>query len=184
MKNSNVRNPYLDSLEARGNLDIALTELRRTFDSVEQVGRKQLYLVEDSHLGSKFYIYIVSAPSNIRLDKDIMMTMRKNGSYPFYVLFSRDPKTYPDGSFKSYWGKVKKIYKLKGKFKGCIMGIDELNNSEIIDSLFECSTIPLDIERVKNAGVNVDIDLILRELGIGITKLDSAKRMLELIKNN
>jgi hypothetical protein len=184
MNNTDVRNPYKDGIQARSELSIILTKLKSIFDSVTQISRKQLYLVEDTHIKTKFYIYISSAPSNFKLDKDITLLMKKCGKLPFYVLFSRDPKTYPVGSSKSYWAKIKAIYKMRGKFNGCIIGINELDTEEIIDSLFECVKIPLDIERVKNTGMDVSIDLILKELGIISSKLDSAKRMLGLIQKN
>lgn len=171
------RNPYKDGIEASKRFDFIVDELKKTFDSVIRIGRKQLLLVDNT-----FYILVASAPSNLKIDKAVNELMRKYGKLPYYVLFTREVSTYPELSFKSYWSKIKSIYKTKGKFKGCVLGVSELNNSEIIDSLSETSFIPLSIERYTDNGGAVSLENVLKELGIIGKKLNSVIKIIEKMK--
>ena len=42
-------NPYLDGLKAKAEAEKALKKLKREFGNMEQVGRKQIYLVYNVH---------------------------------------------------------------------------------------------------------------------------------------
>lgn len=170
------RNPHLDSLKAKGEAEKAVRILNDNFDDVEKVGRRQLYKVNDS-----FYVLIVSAPSALKLDSTIRGLMRQYGKLPFYVLFTRETDTYPEASFDIYYAKVRKIYKLKGGFIGCILGLKELKQPHIVSAMDSVSKIPLGLARYKAVGGNFGLDTILKEMGLTPAKVKVAKELINLI---
>jgi hypothetical protein len=170
------RNPHLDSLKAKAEAEKAVNVLHDSFDSVEKVGRRQLYKVNDS-----FYVLIVSAPSALKLDSTIRGLMKEYGKLPFYVLFTRETNTYPEASFDIYYAKVRTIYKLKGGFSGCILGLKELKQADIVSTMSNVKKIPLGLARYKAVGGNFGLDAVLKEMGLSAAKVKVAKQLINLI---
>jgi hypothetical protein len=177
-------NPYLDGLKAKAEAEKALKKLKREFGSMEQVGRKQIYLVDNVH-GFPFYVWIVSAPSNLKFDSAIKGIMKQHGQYPLYVLFTRDVKSYPKTASATYWDKIKSVYKKGGsKFKGAIMGLDEFN-SDIAEEMMEHNKIRLDYRRYVDItkGKGITIEQLLKEIGgLSSQKVKAISSMIRLIK--
>ena len=170
------RNPHLDSLKAKAEAEKAVRILNDNFDDVEKVGRRQLYKVNDS-----FYVLIVSAPSALKLDSTIRGLMKQYGKLPFYVLFTRETNTYPEASFDIYYAKVRTIYKLKGGFSGCILGLKELKQADIVSTMSNVKKIPLGLARYKAVGGNFGLDAVLKEMGLSAAKVKVAKELINLI---
>ena len=170
------RNPHLDSLKAKAEAEKAVTILNDSFDSVEKVGRRQLYKINNA-----FYVLIVSAPSALKLDSTIRGLMKQYGKLPFYVLFTRETNTYPPASFDVYYAKVRKIYKLKGGFSGCILGLKELKQTNTIEAMEDVVKIPLGLARYKQVGGNFGLDAVLKEMGLSAAKVKVAKELINLI---
>lgn len=170
------RSPYLDSLKARTQCEKAVKVLDNSFSIVEKIGRKQLYKVNNS-----FYVLIVSAPSALKLDTSIRGLMKQYGKLPFYVLFTRETGDYPQASFPTYYTKIRTIYKLKGGFSGCILGLSELKNDEIIDDMSNVVKLPLGLKRFKASGGKFDLDAVLREMGLSSKKIQIAKELIKLV---
>lgn len=168
------RNPHLDSLKAKVEADKAVTILNKHFKDVERVSRKQIYKIDNS-----FYVLIVSAPSALKLEATIKGLMKQYGKLPFYVLFTRETNTYPQASFDIYYAKVRSIYKLKGGFNGCILGLKEL--SSIIPSIRKVEKIGLGLARYKQVGGNFGLEAVLKEMGLSAAKVKVAKELINLI---
>lgn len=172
------RNPYLEGAPAREAARKAVEVLNNTFYNVERIGGKQLYKVDDA-----FYILIVSAPSSLKLDSSIRGLMKSYGKLPFYVLFTRETSDYPPASFDIYYAKIRKIYKFRGAFRGCILGLSELKKDWILDSLSEVQPIPLGLARYKDNGGGVSVESVLKELGLKPAAIREGKKLLRLIDN-
>jgi hypothetical protein len=170
------RNPHLDSLKAKAEAEKAVTILNDNFDEVEKVGRRQLYKINNAS-----YVLIVSAPSALKLDSTIRGLMKQYGKLPFYVLFTRETNTYPEASFDIYYAKVRKIYKLKGGFSGCILGLKELKQTNTIEAMEDVVKIPLGLARYKQVGGNFGLDAVLKEMGLSPAKVKAAKELINLI---
>jgi len=174
-----VRNPYLDGLKAKAEAEAAYTLLTKQFGRMEKVGRKQMYLVNGAN---PFYVWIVSAPSNLKFDAAIKGIIKDHGQYPLYVLFTRDVNTYPTMG-QTYWDKIKAVYKKANRnFKGAIMGLDEFNKTLALQMKANAK-IKLDYRRyVDITNGNVTIEQVLKELaGLTPTKLKAIMPVLKLI---
>jgi hypothetical protein len=168
------RNPHLDNLKAKGEAEKAVIILNDRFDNVEKVGRKQLYKINDS-----FYVTMMSAPSNIKAEKVIKEATKEYGKLPFYVLFTRETNTYPESS--NYYTKIRSIDKLKRGYMGCILGLNELKQDNIIESMTEVKKIRLGLARYKQTGGNFGLDAVLKELGLSAVKIKLFKVLFELM---
>jgi hypothetical protein len=167
VKQNTGGNPYLNGLQFKGELPIALSNIKKHFGRFEKAGRKNIYLVNNN--GSPFYVWITSAPSNLKFDSAIKGIIKEYGSYPVYVYFTRDIKTYP-AMGGTYWNKIKSVYSNAPRsFKGAIMGLDEMNK-EFAKQMANGIKIPLEFNRFMDLtnGVGVSIDMLLKELG-GVT---------------
>jgi hypothetical protein len=176
-------NPYLNGEPFRRELPIALKRMKKYLGSFEKAGRKNIYLIDNE--GNPFYVWIVRAPSNLKFDSAISGIIKEHGNYPIYVYFTRDVKTYPRTAGKTYWDAIKKVYNKAGsKFKGAIMGIDQLN-SELSELMLEQSKIKLDYRRYVDAskGVGLSLEQVLKEIG-GLTpkKIKAVAAVIQLIK--
>lgn len=171
-----IRNPYEDGKLAAQEADLAISILTNHFNEVKRVGRKRLYLVDDT-----FYVYIVSAPSSLRLDTSISDITRTYGKKPFYILFTRDVSTYPLVSFKTYNSKIKKIYKIKrASFMGCVLGLNELN-ADIIMKMMKTQKIEYDFGRYAVLDANYSIDDALKACGLSSSKIELAKSYIKFL---
>ena len=146
---------------------------------MDKVGRKQIYMVGGTN---PFYVWIVSAPSNLKFDSAIRGIMKEHGQYPLYVLFTRDVNTYPTMG-QTYWDKIKAVYrKANSNFKGAIMGLGEFNKT-LASQMRENSKIKLDYRRyVDITNGKVTIEQVLKELaGLTPKKLKAIMPVLKLI---
>lgn len=181
MKNTKA-NPYLDGLKAKAEAEAAVTILKRHLGSMQKVGRKQIYLVKNKS-GEPFYVWIVSAPSNLKFDSAIKGIIKENGKYPLYVLFTRDVKTYP-AMGATYWDKIKAVYKKANRnFKGAIMGLNEFNK-DMAEQMMATNKIALDFRRyIDLTDGKVTIQQVLKELaGLSPAKLKAILPVLQMIK--
>jgi hypothetical protein len=185
MKNNNVNkgggsNPYLDGLKAKVEADKAVSLLNGYFKGkLTQLGKKQLYKVNTPN---PFFILITSAPSNLKLDKVVKALMKENGSLPFYIIFTRTLSDYPTNpkTVQAYYSKLRIINKSKGKFRGSIIGIEELTIQ--LDSMKKGVRIPLNIDRVKDAPSLLGLDSYIREK-FGLTPKKS-QSIIQTIKEH
>ena len=168
------RNPHLDNQKAKGAAEKAVIILNDRFDDVEKVGRKQLYKINNS-----FYVTIMSAPSNLKVEKVIKEGTKEYGKLPFYVLFTRETNTYPESS--NYYTKIRSIDKLKRGYMGCILGLNELKQDNIIESMNEVKKIKLGLARYKQTGGNFGLDAVLKEMGLSAAKIKVAKELINLM---
>lgn len=176
-------NPYLDGLKAKAEAEQAVTILQRRLGRMEKVGRKQIYLVKNKS-GVPFYVWIVSAPSNLKFDSAIKGIIKEHGKYPLYVLFTRDVATYPDSMGNTYWDKIKAVYKKANRsFKGAIMGLNEFNK-DMAEQMINTNKIALDFRRyIDLTNGNVTIQQVLKELaGLSPAKLKAVLPVLQMIK--
>lgn len=174
-----VRNPYLDGLKAKAELEQATTMLKKQFRSMEKVGRKQVYLINGVN---PFYVWVTSAPSNLKFDSVIKGIIKDHGQYPMYVLFTRDVNTYPTMG-QTYWDKIKAVYKKANRnFKGAIMGLNEFDN-QLAKMMKDNAKIKLDYNRyIDITNGNVTIEQVLKELaGLTPRKLKAIMPVLKLI---
>jgi hypothetical protein len=154
-------NPYLDSLEAKEQFNSTLLLLESKFGTPIRVARSQTFLFENK--ANPIQIKIISAPSSLKLVADIKNTIKAlRSKTPFYVLFTRDVKSYP-ASKKSYYDKIKALYSLRKPFNGVIMGINELKSQNVIDTLKDGQMLPLNLNRYKDAGGELSLEKILME---------------------
>jgi hypothetical protein len=175
-------NPYLDGLKAKAEAEQAVSILQRQLGKMVKVGRKQIYLVSNKK-GEPFYVWIVSAPSNLKFDSAIKGIIKEHGKYPLYVLFTRDVKTYPAMGV-SYWDKIKAVYKKANRnFKGAIMGLNEFN-TDIAQQMIATNKIQLDFKRyIDLTDGNVTIQQVLKELaGLSPAKLKAVLPVLQMLK--
>jgi hypothetical protein len=175
-------NPYLDGLKAKAEAEQAVSILQRQLGKMVKVGRKQIYLVTNKK-GEPFYVWIVSAPSNLKFDSAIKGIIKEHGKYPLYVLFTRDVKTYP-AMGASYWDKIKAVYKKANRnFKGAIMGLNEFN-TDIAQQMIATNKIQLDFRRyIDLTDGNVTIQQVLKELaGLSPAKLKAVLPVLQMLK--
>jgi hypothetical protein len=173
-------NPYLDGLKAKVEADKAVSLLSGYFKGkVTQLGKKQLYKVEGLN---PFFVLITSAPSNLKLDKVLKGLMKENGSLPFYIIFTRTLSDYPTNpkTVQAYYSKLRIINKSKGKFRGSIIGIEELT-SKMVD-MKKGVRIPLSIDRVKDAPSVLGLDSYIKEK-FGLTP-KTAQSIIQTIKNH
>ncbi len=173
-------NPYLDGLKAKVEADKAVSLLSGYFKGkVIQLGKKQLYKVNTP---SPFFVLITSAPSNLKLDKVVKGLMKEHGSLPFYIIFTRTLADYPTNpkTVQAYYSKLRIINKSKGKFKGSIIGIEELTTQ--LASMRKGERIPLTIDRVKDAPSVLGLDSYIREK-FGLTP-KKAQSIIQTIKNH
>lgn len=173
-------NPYLDGLKAKVEADKAVSLLSGYFKGkITQLGKKQLYKVNTSN---PFFVLITSAPSNLKLDKVLKGLMKENGSLPFYIIFTRTLSDYPKNpkTVRVYYSKLRAINKSKGKFKGSIIGIEELSTQ--LAEMKGSKRIPLSIDRFKNASSILGLDSYIREK-FGLTP-KKAESIIQTIKNH
>ena len=180
-------NPYLYGEPFRRELPIALKRMKKHLGPYEKAGRKNVYLIDNE--GNPFYVWIVRAPSNLKFVSAMHGIIKEYGNYPIYVYFTRDVTTYPTTAGKTYWDAIKKVYnkvynKAGSKFKGAIMGIDQLN-AELSELMLEQSKIKLDYRRYVDAsnGVGLSLEQVLKEIG-GLTpkKIKAIAAVIQLIK--
>lgn len=104
-------NPYENAAQFRTELPQALKLMRKHFNNTfEKVSRKNIFLVDNGN-DTPFYVWIVSAPSNLKFESVIRGIMKEHGSYPLYVFFTRDVKEYPNTAGNTYWSKIKSVFK-------------------------------------------------------------------------
>jgi hypothetical protein len=174
-----TRNPYLDAQQAKGEAIKALKMLKSNNESVEQVSRKQIYLVKNKRK-APYYILITSAPSNLKLSAAIKGTVKEYGKYPLYVFFTRDVNTYPKCA-DTYWAAVKRLYKQRG-FAGAIMGLDSYT-SEVAKAMNAGIKVKMDYKQfVSMVDTKPNILSILKEIGLKGKKAELAAELIELIK--
>jgi hypothetical protein len=171
------RNPHADAAAAKLEAEKAVIILNNVFDDVEKVGRKQLYKINDS-----FYVYIVSAPTNLKLEVIIRGLFREYGKLPYYVLFTRETDTYPEDSSDSYYSKIRSIDKTKRGYMGCILGLKELKQDSIIESMDEVKKIAINLARYKQTGGNFSFETMLKENGNSAAKIKRMKEDMKLMK--
>jgi hypothetical protein len=173
-------NPYENAAQFRSELPKAIKMLQKHFNWIEKVGRKNIFLIDN--IETPFYVWIVSAPSNLKFDSAIRGIIKEYGNYPLYVLFTRDVKTYPTMG-ETYWNKIKKVYSNAPRaFKGAIMGLNEMNK-EFAEMMIENQKIKLDFNRYMDVtkGAGVTWAQLLKEVGGLSTK--KIKVLLEVAKN-
>lgn len=173
-------NPYENGAQFRSELPKAIKLIKKHFDSIEKVGRKNIFLCNDEN---PFYVWIVSAPSNLKFDSAIRGIIKQYGNYPVYVLFTRDVTTYPTTAGNTYWSKIKSVYaNAPSKFKGAVMGLKEFNE-DMVEMMIENQKIKLDFNRYMDVtkGTGVTWEQLLREIGGLSTK--KIKVLLEVAKN-
>lgn len=178
---NSVRNPYLDAQAAKSEAIKAVKRLTKLFGELTKVSRKQIYLV---NCDNPFYIWILSAPSNVQFSTIMKSVSKEYGKYPMYVLFTRDVNTYPNASGKTYWDKVKSLYKKSIRnFYGAIMGLNELNTDVALSMEFN-TKLKLDFNRyIQLTNGNVTMEQVLKELaGLTQKKLKAIIPIIELIK--
>jgi hypothetical protein len=175
---SNIRNIYLDSLPAKAESEKAVKLIRKFNDEVQQVSRKQIYLVKSRHT-NPYYIMISSAPSNLKLSLAIKGIMKEYGKYPLYIFFTRDVNTYPK-SCTAYWQQVKRLYKQRG-FCGAIMGLNSYT-AEISKLMNLGQKIRMDYrEFVTMAKNKPDLLSVLNEFGVRGKKAKLFVELFEII---
>lgn len=174
-------NPYENAAQFRIELPQALKLMRKHFDEFEKVGQRNIFLVDND--GTPFYVWILSAPSNLKFDSALQGMLRKHGRYPVYVFFTRDVKTYPTTAGNTYWGKIKSVYNnAPSQFRGAIMGLKEFNE-DMAEMMIEKKKIKLNFNRYLDAsqGVGVTWAQLLKEIGGLAPK--KIKILLEVAKN-
>lgn len=174
-------NPYENAAQFRMELPKAIKLLQKHFNWIEKVGRKNIFLIDD--IDNPFYVWIVSAPSNLKFDSAIRGIIKEYGSYPVYVLFTRDVTTYPTTAGNTYWSKIKSVYAAAPRqFKGAVMGLKEFNN-DMAEMMIENQKIKLDFNRYMDVtkGAGVTWAQLLKEVGGLSTK--KIKVLLEVAKN-
>jgi len=177
---STIRNPHLNGLKAKAEAAQAHNLLKKYFGRIQKVGRKQVYLIKGA---SPFYIWVVSAPSNLKFELAIKGLIKEYGQYPLYVLFTRDVNTYPTTAGQTYWDKIKTVYKKANRsFKGAIMGLNEFDK-QMAELMKENAKIKLDYNRyIDITNGNVTIEQVLKELaGLTPKKLKAIMPVLKLI---
>jgi hypothetical protein len=155
--------------------------LQKHFNWIEKVGRKNIFLIDN--VDNPFYVWIVSAPSNLKFDSAIRGIIKQYGNYPVYVLFTRDVTTYPTTAGNTYWSKIKSVYaNAPSKFKGAVMGLKEFNE-DMAEMMIENQKIKLDFNRYMDVtkGAGVTWEQLLREIG-GLSN-KKIKVLLEVAKN-
>jgi hypothetical protein len=172
-----TRNPFEDGKEANLRADLAVQHLSNNFDSVERIGRKRLYKINNS-----FYVVIISAPSSLRLEPAIVGLMKKSGKLPYYILFTREPNTYPEKSIDSYYGKIKSIYKKSPKpFMGCILGLEEFKSSDMIFDMKSIQRVSQpDFKRFDKIGARVSLDTAISSIGLSRKQLRELSEILRI----
>lgn len=174
-------NPYENAAQFRMELPKAINLLTKQFNWIEKVGRKNIFLIDA--IDNPFYVWIVSAPSNLKFDSAIRGIIKEYGSYPVYVLFTRDVTTYPTTAGNTYWSKIKSVYaNAPRQFKGAIMGMKEFN-TDMAKMMIENQKIKLDFNRYMDItkGAGVTWAQLLKEVGGLSTK--KIKVLLEVAKN-
>lgn len=174
-------NPYENAAQFRSELPKAINLLTKQFTWIEKVGRKNIFLIDS--IDNPFYVWIVSAPSNLKFDSAIRGIIKEYGNYPVYVLFTRDVATYPTTAGNTYWSKIKSVYaNAPRQFKGAIMGMKEFN-SHMAKMMIENQKIKLDFNRYMDVtkGAGVTWAQLLKEVGGLSTK--KIKVLLEVAKN-
>jgi hypothetical protein len=158
-------NPHQNAEPLRIELPKALKSMRKHFDWIEKVGRKNIFLIDNDD--NPFYVWIVRAPSNLKFDSVIRGIIKEYGNYPVYVFFTRDVKTYPTTAGNTYWSKIKSVYaNAPRQFKGAIMGLNEFN-ANIAEMMMEHQKIKLDFNRYMDVtkGAGVTWAQLLKEIG-------------------
>jgi hypothetical protein len=174
-------NPYENAAQFRSELPKAIKMLQKHFNWIEKVGRKNIFLIDN--VDNPFYVWIVSAPSNLKFDSAIRGIIKQYGNYPVYVLFTRDVTTYPTTAGNTYWSKIKSVYaNAPSKFKGAVMGLKEFNE-DMAEMMIENQKIKLDFNRYMDVtkGAGVTWEQLLREIG-GLSN-KKIKVLLEVAKN-
>jgi hypothetical protein len=157
-------NPYENGAQFRIELPQALKLMKKHFNTFEKVGRKNIFLVDDE---TPFYVWIVSAPSNLKFDSAIRGIIKEYGNYPVYAWFTRDVTTYPTTAGNTYWNKIKSVYaNAPRQFKGAIMGLKEFTE-DMAEAMIENQKIKLNFNRYMDvsAGRGVTWEQLLREIG-------------------
>jgi hypothetical protein len=176
-------NPYQNGAQFRSELPQALKFLQKNFNWIEKVGRKNIFLIDN--IDNPFYVWIVSAPSNLKFDSAIRGVIKEYGSYPVYVLFTRDVTTYPTTAGNTYWNKIKSVYaNAPSKFKGAIMGLKEFNE-DMVEMMIENQKIKLDFNRYMDVtkGAGVTWEQLLKEVaGLSSKKIKILCDLAKAIK--
>lgn len=173
-------NPYENGAQFRIELPQAIKLMKKHFNSFKKVGRKNIFLVNGD---SPFYIWIVSAPSNLKFDSAIRGLIKEYGSYPIYTFFTRDVATYPTTAGNTYWSKIKSVYgKAPRQFKGAVMGLKEFNQ-QLADMMLENQKIKLNFNRYLDVtkGMGITWEQLLKEIG-GLSP-KKIKVLLTIAKN-
>lgn len=174
------RNPYLDSLQAKKEFEEALPMLESKFGVATRVAKSQTFRFENG--GNPIHIKIISAPSSLKLIGETKSTIKVLSSkIPFYVLFTRDVKSYPP-SKKTYYDKVSLLYSIRSPFKGAIMGISELELQDIVNVLKSGDKLLINLNRYKNAGGTFTLENVLMErYGISAKKAKQDAKAIETL---
>jgi len=170
------RNPYIDGQEAREAADKAVSILNTTFNSVQRMKRSSVYLINNS-----FYVILASAPSSPRFVKSISGIISVFTKLPYYIIFTRELNTYPTNSIDSYFMRIRKLYETYSsrRFKGCVIGIDELDTRRIVDTMNSSNTIPKpDVSRFKDLGAIPSLGESIRSIGITGKQLKELGKLL------
>ena len=183
MNNYKNRNIHKDAQPAKDEFIEALELLEDNFYNVVRIDRKQLFEVTTKRGGIKFNVRIISATSNTKINSEIAMLMKQYKGKPFYILLTRNPETWPDGS-DSYYAKIKSMYnKFRKPFAGVIMGNDTLQNDVVIKLLKDGEYLPLQFEKLLiHPKQKVSIETIFRKNNITGKQLDNTIRDLKLAK--
>jgi hypothetical protein len=174
------RSPHLDSLQAKEEFEEALPILESKFGAYTKVARSQTFQFENG--GNPIHIKIISAPSSLKLIGETKSTIKALFSkIPFYVLFTRDVKSYPP-SKKTYYDKVSSLYSIRSPFKGAIMGMSELESHDIVNILKSGDKLLINLNRYKDAGGAFTLEKVLMErYGISAKKAKQDAQAIETL---
>ncbi len=174
-------NPHENGAQFRIEFPQALKLMKKHFNNFEKAGRKNIFFVDNND--NSFYVWITSAPSNLKFDSAMRGIIREYGNYPIYTFFTRDARTWPKTAGTTYWGKIKSVYKnAPRQFRGAIMGLKEFNET-MADMMLDNQKIKLNFNRYLDVtnGNGVTWEQLLKEIaGLSPQKI---KVLLTIAKN-